>query len=709
MTSTRTPVTVRPAADAPAAGRGAVVRLGALALAGVVAAVLGVWFSRAALPTVLADPGALVRWGLPVTTTLTELAGSLTLGALVLAVGILPLRTAAGPSRTGPSRTGPAPTRPTPTGSAAPGRTAYARSLTLAAVAAGTWTVLSVAGLVLRYASVSGRPLGSSTFGEELGLYVTQVDLGRNQLGIVAVAAAVTALALVVQTPTGAAWCAGLTVVALWQQAQGGHAAGATSHELATSSMFLHLVGAAVWIGALAALAVLAGRLGDDLRPSVERYSVVAGWCFVLVAVSGLVNAVIRLGGLDGLGTRYGVLVLVKAVLFVVLGLLGAAHRRAALPRLAAPGAGPGAGWLFWRVVAVEVAVMGAVSGVAVALSSTAPPVPQEPPTSPTPAEIVTGHALPPEPTLVRWFTEWRWDLLFASAAVAGVVVYVRWVRRLHRRGDTWPWQRTAMWVSGLVVFFWTTSGGPAMYGHVLFSAHMVQHMVLAMVIPLLLTLAAPVTLALRAIPARSTALRGDASRGPREWLLTLVHSRVGTFLAHPLVAAANFAGSMVLFYYTGAFEWALRNPVGHVAMVVHFSLAGYLFANALIGVDPGPSRPPYTQRILLLFATMAFHAFFGVALMSGEALLVADWFGLLGREWGPPALADQQRGGGVAWGIGELPTLVLAIAVIVAWSRSEERVAKRRDRAVDRDGDSEMEEYNAMLTRLADQDSRGR
>ncbi|MFS0701517.1 cytochrome c oxidase assembly protein, partial [Cellulomonas sp. 179-A 4D5 NHS] len=495
MTSTRTPATVRPAADAPAAGRGAVVRLGALALAGVVAAVLGVWFSRAALPTVLADPGALVRWGLPVTTTLTELAGSLTLGALVLAVGILPLRTAAGPSRTGHAPTRPTPTgpaAPTPTGPAAPGsaataRTAYARSLTLAAVAAGTWTVLSVAGLVLRYASVSGRPLGSSTFGEELGFYVTQVDLGRNQLGIVAVAAAVTALALVVQTPTGAAWCAGLTVVALWQQAQGGHAAGATSHELATSSMFLHLVGAAVWIGALAALAVLAGRLGDDLRPSVERYSVVAGWCFVLVAVSGLVNAVIRLGGLDGLGTRYGVLVLVKAALFVVLGLLGAAHRRAALPRLAAPGAGPGAGWLFWRVVAVEVAVMGAVSGVAVALSSTAPPVPQEPPTSPTPAEIVTGHVLPPEPTLVRWFTEWRWDLLFASAAVAGVVVYVRWVRRLHRRGDTWPWQRTAMWVSGLAVFFWTTSGGPAMYGHVLFSAHMVQHMVLAMVIPLLL------------------------------------------------------------------------------------------------------------------------------------------------------------------------------------------------------------------------------
>ncbi|MFS0702850.1 cytochrome c oxidase assembly protein, partial [Cellulomonas sp. 179-A 4D5 NHS] len=468
MTSTRSPAAVRPAVDAPAPGRRATLQLAVLVLAGVAAVLLGARFSGASLPAVLADPGAFVRWGLPVSTTLTELAGSLTLGSLVLAVAVLPLRARA--AAPGP-RTSPA---------------AYARSLMLAAVAAGTWTVLSVAGLVLRYASVSGRPLSSSTFGEELGVYVTQVELGRDQLGIVVVAAVVTALALVVQTPTGAAWCAGLTVVALWQQAQGGHAAGATSHDLATSSMFLHLVGAAVWIGALAALAVLAGRLGDDLRPSVTRYSSIAGWCFVLVAVSGLVNAIIRLGGLDGLGTRYGVLVLVKAALFVVLGLLGVAHRRAALPRLAAA-PGPGAGWLFWRLVAVELAVMGAVSGVAVALSSTAPPVPQDPPTSPTPAEIVTGHALPPEPTLLRWFTEWRWDLLFASAAVAGIVVYVRWVRRLRRRGDTWPWQRTAMWVTGLTIFFWTTSGGPAMYGHVLFSAHMVQHMVLAMVIPLLL------------------------------------------------------------------------------------------------------------------------------------------------------------------------------------------------------------------------------
>ncbi|WP_229738443.1 cytochrome c oxidase assembly protein [Isoptericola cucumis] len=263
---------------------------------------------------------------------------------------------------------------------------------------------------------------------------------------------------------------------------------------------------------------------------------------------------------------------------------------------------------------------------------------------------------------------------------------------------------RTVSWCLGMVVMFWVTSGGPAVYGQVIFSGHMVQHMTLAMLVPLFLVLAAPVTLLLRAIPARK-----DGSRGPREWVLGLVHSRFGQFLARPVVAAVLFAGGMIAFYYTPAFEFALRNHAGHVWMIVHFTLVGYLFANALVGIDPGPKRPGYPQRLLLLFATMAFHAFFGVVLTTGESLLVADWFGNMGRPWGLPAIDDQQRGGGVAWGIGELPTLALAIAVAVAvqWTTSDEREARRRDRKADRDGDAELTEYNAMLAKMAEHDDR--
>ena len=675
-------------------------RLAALAAAGSIAVVLGVAFSGAALPAVLSDPGPLVRWGLPVTSTLAELAGALTIGALMHALCVLPRR----------SRASAHPVSSRRARAVVDGR-AYLAAGTLAGVSAAAWTGLSLLRLVLTYASVAGRPLGGPTFGAELGVFVGQIALGRTLLGITLVAAATSALALAVATPTGAAWATALAAVALVLQAQTGHVSGAANHELAISSMFLHLAGAAVWIGTLAALAVLSGRLGSDVGPAVARYSPIAAWCFVAVAISGTVNAAVRLGGWNGLATRYGALVMVKVALMAILGVLGWTYRRGVIARLTGDhgeGGPSGDGHrssratrLFWRLAAVEVVVMGAVSGVAVALSSTAPPIPVQAPTAATPAQIVTGHPLPPEPTTLRWLTEFRWDIVLAFACLAGLVVYLRWVRRLNARGDAWPASRTAAWVVGMTLLAWTTSGGPAMYGHVLFSAHMVQHMVLALVIPIFLVVAAPVTLALRALPGRA-----DDSRGPREWILTLVSTPVAQFAANPLVAAVNFAGSMVLFYYTDLFELSLRYYLGHLAMVVHFTLVGYLFANALIGVDPGPRRPGYPQRLLMLFATMGFHAFFGVTLISANTLLVANWFGLTGRAWGPTAIADQQIGGSIAWGIGELPTLVLALIVAFSWSRDDERAARRRDRRVDRAGDVEMDAYNDELARIAARDA---
>ena len=673
-------------------------RVVVLPVAAVACALLGIWFSGAAVKTLLRDPGPLVRWGLPASSTLSELAGSVTIGALFLAVGILPRLTSGG-----------RPARNVRAGVGTADGSAYPRSLVVAGVAAGVWTVMSIVHLVLTYADVAGQPVSSDDFGQQLGVFVTQLDLGRTLLMITTIAAVVTALSLVVATPTGAAWTGALVLVALYQQAQLGHASGASGHSIATSSMVVHLVGAALWIGALAALALLVTRVGTDLSVSVARYSVVAGWCFAAVGVSGLVNGLLRTNGWADLTTTYGILLLTKAFLFGVLGLLGLAHRRRVLPRLAGGAEGSVrrvGGLLFWRLVLVELFVMGAVSGVAVALGDTAPPVSQEPPADPTPAYQITGHTLPPAPTGLRWVTEWRWDLVVAFAVVAALVVYWRWVLRLRRRGDHWPLARAISWTFGMLLFGWATNGAPNLYGHVLFSGHMVQHMTIAMLVPLFLVMSAPVTLALRALPVRSSILRSDDSRGPREWILVLVHSHVGSFLANPLVAAVNFIGSMVLFYYSGLFEWSLRSDVGHLAMVVHFTLAGYLFVNGLIGIDPGPRRWGYPQRILLLFGTMVFHAFFGVTLLTSDALFVADWFGLMGRPWGASAIADQQAGGAIAWGIGELPTLVLAILVAVSWSRDDERTARRRDRRVDRDGDVEMDEYNAMLATLAARDT---
>ncbi|WP_130416945.1 cytochrome c oxidase assembly protein [Xylanimonas ulmi] len=665
-----------------------------------------------------ADAGAVVRWGGPVFSVLAELASALTLGALVTAAALV-----------------------------APGK-AQRTALTTAGVAASVWALAGLAELVLQYADISATRLDAPGFGPGLWQFLTEIELGRTNLTIVILAAVTSALALAVNGAVGALWTCLAPLAAFAYQSSTGHAAGAASHTLAVGAMFLHLVGAALWVGGLGAIGVLvivaqrdarrgargarsdarrggaggAGDAGDVTawEAAVPRFSIIASWCLVAVGFSGVVSAWIRVGDLGDLGTRYGILLVTKAVLLAGLGALGLAHRRRVLRDLSAgrdgvhatarvtqrPGSsvaalGPARAWLFARLAAVEVLVMGAVMGVAVGLAASAPPVRDDVAIDTSPAYQLTGSPLPPELTGARWVTEWRLDPLFAFACAAAVVVYLTWVRRLARRGDRWPVGRTIAWCLGVAVVAWDTNGGPTIYGEVLFSAHMVQHMVLALLVPLLLVLAAPITLLLRAVPGRR-----DGSRGPREWVLGFVHSRWGRTVSQPLIAGLVFVAGMIVFYYTPLFDWSLRSHVGHVWMVVHFTLAGYLFANALIGIDPGPSRPPYPQRIILLFATMAFHAFFGVALMSQTTLLAADWFGNMGRAWGGSAIADQQRGGDIAWGIGELPTLALAIAVAVLWARSDEREARRRDRQAERDGDAELEEYNAMLDRMAKRDA---
>src|SRR5690625_5820003 len=92
--------------------------------------------------------------------------------------------------------------------------------------------------------------------------------------------------------------------------------------------------------------------------------------------------------------------------------------------------------------------------------------------------------------------------------------------------------------------------------------------------------------------------------------------------------------------------------------MVVHFSLAGYIFINILIGIDPGPRRPFYPLRLVLLLPSMVFHTFFGLGLVSSTALMATPFYARL--QWAPDPLADQQIGGALAWGTGGVPVLAL-------------------------------------------------
>jgi putative copper resistance protein D len=620
-------------------------------------------------PLVLVDPGALVRYGLPVAKGLVNFGAALSIGALMLAAFAL-----------------------------SPSARSYDTALLVAAVGGGLWTISAGATAFFTFLAVYLEPVAlGPEFGDLLWLFMTETDVGVAWLLTIACAASVTVLSLVARSFVLVALTGILAVAALWPLAEQGHAAGSANHGLAVSSSFIHALFAALWIGGVVTMAVIAWTdrpKAEDFARYLSRYSSIALVSFIAVGASGLTNAILRIGSSEGLASAYGALVMTKVGALVVLGGFGVVYRRGLLGSLATRGTVTA---VMARVLGAELAVMGIASGLAAALARTQTPVPEvtsDGVAQATPAEILTGELLPPE---FQWWevaTQWRIELIWALIVAFGIFFYVAGHVRLARRGDHWPIARTISWVSGMALLAIATQSGLAFYGVYLFSIHMMAHMILSMAVPLLLVLSAPVTLASRAIAARK-----DGSRGAREWILGIVHSRYLAVIGHPVIAASIFALSLIVFYYSPLFEWALEEHLGHQWMIAHFVLSGYLFAQALVGVDPSPHHPPYPLRLIIVFATMAFHAFFGLSLIYGTGLLAPEWYGAMGREWGLSPLADQQRGGEVAWSVGEIPTLALAIVVTYSWSRSDDRKNKRRDRQADRDGDKELMEYNAMLT----------
>jgi putative copper resistance protein D len=179
------------------------------------------------------------------------------------------------------------------------------------------------------------------------------------------------------------------------------------------------------------------------------------------------------------------------------------------------------------------------------------------------------------------------------------------------------------------------------------------------------------------------------------------VHSPLARFLSHPLIALALFVGSFYALYFSGLFDAALSSHWAHLVMNAHFLLVGALFFWLIIGIDPSPRQLPALGRLGLLFVAIPLHAFFGLAVMSSNTVIGSGFYAELGLPW-IDRLSDQTTGGGLAWASGEVPMLVVLLALLVQWTRQDERLARRQDRQADRDGDRELEDYNAMLRSLA-------
>lgn len=624
--------------------------------------------------TGLPDPGPATMLGLPFVRAAGEIAAVVAVGSFLCAAFFVP------PQHNGVLDA------------------AGYRALRTGTVAAGVWAVCAALLVPLTVSDVSGQPLREHLAPTEIWSAAGLVDIAGAWRWTAFLAAAVALASIPVLRWSWTPVMFGLSLTTLIPLGLTGHSSAGGAHDLGTNSLLIHLVAAAVWAGGLLALLAHALRGSEHAGLAARRFSAVALWCFMAMACSGVLNALVRMRIGDLFDTRYGVLVVAKLVALCALGVLGWRQRRVGVAALQADSSDRGP---LLRLALTEAVIFGLTFGVAVALGRTPPPPPRV--LNPSAVEVAIGYDLAGPPTVARVLFDWRFDLLFGTLALVFAAVYVAGVVRLRRRGDDWPTGRLVAWLLGCATLLFATSSGIGRYMPAMFSMHMAAHMLLSMLVPILLVLGAPTTLALRALPAAGR----DDPPGMREWVLVALHSKWSVFFTNPVVATIMFVAGFYGLYFGGIFDAAVGSHAGHVAMNIHFLMSGYLFYWVVIGVDPTPRPIPALGKLGMVFASLPLHAFFGVVLMGMPEILGERFYKSLQLPWHSDLLGDQSLGGSIAWAAGEMPLVVVMIALLVQWSRSDRRTAKRLDRAADRDHDADLAAYNNMLAELAKRDAR--
>lgn len=586
--------------------------------AGLVVAAGVVAFSGGSIADVLGlpDPGELTRYGLPAVRVAADVAAALTVGFLLLSAALVPPQVSGYLDVDG-----------------------Y-RAVRAAAVAAGVWAVAALLMVPLTVAEALGRPVVDVLAPGPLLASVPLLPTAGAWVAAALVAAVIAVGGRVVLGWGSTVVLLGAAVAGLLPVAASGHSAVGGSHDIATDSLMLHVVAAAVWVGGLVAVLALALSRSARLAVVLPRFSAVAAGCWALMAVSGTANLAVRVPfGPAALLSPYGALAAGKVGALVLLGVVGYAHRRHTVPAAAR-----GDRRALLRLGGAEVVLMLATIGLAVGLGRTAPPQPAEEALPSRTGEVLGYELAAPGPAFLL---AGRLDLVFVLLAAGLLLGYAAGLGRVRRRGGAWPWPRTAAWVGGCVVIVVATSSGLGRYGAAMLTVAAVAHVLLAFVAPALLVAGAPLALTRRAL--------GPRGSGGIAWVRRRPFVRV---LGRPLPAVAVFA-AVLLALPLGLLDRLLPSQGGRQLVDLLLLSTGWLVAAVLAARRPAGGWLA-TGVVLALPLTV------GAVLLARPDVLAATYFRSLGLPWVPELAVEQDRAG-IIWAVGTVAVLPL----LLLWWRS--------------------------------------
>lgn len=286
--------------------------------------------------------------------------------------------------------------------------------------------------------------------------------------------------------------------------------------------------------------------------------------------------------------------------------------------------------------------------------------------TGPLPAPLTSGHAraaLASSRALVpltagQALTWWQFAPLVSGAATVLAGGYLAAAHQVRRRHPARPWPagRTASFLAGLAVIAAATQSSIAGYDGVLFSAHMVQHLLLIMVAPPLLVFGRPVTLVMH------------AARNPvHSWVKRAVQSRLVTALTWPPGVVLLYAVVVAGTHTPPVMDLVVRNGAAHDGEHALYIVSGYLYFLVIAGSEPVRWRVSMPARYLMLLAAMQVDTVVGMVLMVAGHELFPVYAGQA-RGWGPAPVADLHTGGVIMFAGSDIVMTLLALAVSVSF-----------------------------------------
>lgn len=251
-------------------------------------------------------------------------------------------------------------------------------------------------------------------------------------------------------------------------------------------------------------------------------------------------------------------------------------------------------------------------------------------------------------------------SVLVGTAVLAALYLYgIGPWRRRHRLGPpAAPWRIVSFSLSLAVLLLALNGPLHDLSDGYLFSAHMLQHLLLQLVWPPLL---------LAGLPG---------------WLLTPVFrrpavGRLARLLTHPVVAGALFALVLVAWHIPALYDVMMQNHDMHIVTHLMFMGTAVLMWWPVMSRSPEVPPLPYGPRMLYLFLV-------GIPMQAVAApITLADsvlyhFYAEAPRTWGLTALQDQQWGGLLMWVPGGLYMGAALAVVFFQWARREEAEDRR-------------------------------